>query len=388
MTNKDKISDIDDFQNSNTYNTSDDSDDSKFTDLYTKTMDNVTMSQENKDVIRAKLAEQSQTGRSGRKLIRIGKYSAIAATVCAVLLCIPATRTTVSAAIDYIKQTFHLANGTEVTYEENSEGNSIQFTISTDDVNGYTKVENGRLYLVLGNTKKDITDQCGPDKYFRHEIKNADGSHSVILIGGTPESCGWAELFFDKNGKYVFNNMNVEDYSDPWLNDALHAEGVDTGNPYLDDDLSDTSGSAADAMILILTCVVSCVLFEWLYQKMMNRKVTISDLSAVVTGLLLALNLSPDVPVWMAILGSAFAIIIVKQLFGGLGFNFMNPALGARCFLLISFAGRMTSFSYDGVTTATPLAVLKNTGDLANVNVLNMFLGNIPSCHNLSLIHI
>ena len=74
MTNKDKISNIDDFQNSNTYNTSDDSDDSKFTDLYTKTMDNVTMSQENKDVIRAKLAEQSQTGRSGRKLIRIGKY--------------------------------------------------------------------------------------------------------------------------------------------------------------------------------------------------------------------------------------------------------------------------------------------------------------------------
>lgn len=247
MTNKDKISDIDDFQNSNTYNTSDDSDDSKFTDLYTKTMDNVTMSQENKDVIRAKLAEQSQTGRSRRKLIRIGKYSAIAAAVCAVLLCIPATRTTVSAAIDYIKQTFHLANGTEVTYEENSEGNSIQFTISTDDVNGYTKVENGRLYLVLGDTKKDITDQCGPDKYFRHEIKNADGSHSVILIGGTPESCGWAELFFDKNGKYVFNNMNVEDYNDPWLNDALHAEGVDTGNPYLDDDLSTENTTTDDS---------------------------------------------------------------------------------------------------------------------------------------------
>ena len=91
MTNKDKISDIDDFQNSNTYNTSDDSDDSKFTDLYTKTMDNVTMSQENKDVIRAKLAEQSQTGRSGRKLIRIGKYAAIAAAVCAVLSRLPST---------------------------------------------------------------------------------------------------------------------------------------------------------------------------------------------------------------------------------------------------------------------------------------------------------
>lgn len=133
-----------------------------------------------------------------------------------------------------------------------------------------------------------------------------------------------------------------------------------------------------NAMILILTCVVACVLFEWLYEKLMNKKVTISDLSAVVTGLLLALNLSPDVPVWMAILGSAFAILIVKQLFGGLGYNFMNPALGARCFLIISFAGRMTSFSYDGVTTATPLAVLKNTGDVSDVNVLHMFLGNIP----------
>lgn len=133
-----------------------------------------------------------------------------------------------------------------------------------------------------------------------------------------------------------------------------------------------------DAAILVLTCVVSCVLFEWLYETLMKREVTIGDLSAVVTGLLLALNLSPDVPAWMAILGSAFAIIIVKQLFGGIGYNFMNPALAARCFLLISFAGRMTSFSYDGVTTATPLAVLKNTGDVGSVNVLHMFLGNIP----------
>lgn len=214
------------------------------TNLYKSTMNNVTMPQDDKGDLRAKLAEQAQTGRSNRRLVHIGRYAAIAAAVCAVLLCIPATRTTVSAAIDYIKQTFHLANGTEVTYEENSEGNSIQFTISTDDVNGYTKVENGRLYLVLGDTKEDITDKCGPDKYFRHEIKNADGSHSVILIGGTPDSCGWCELFFDKNGKYVFNSMNVEDYNDPWLNDALHAEGVDTGNPYLDDTTTEDSSDS------------------------------------------------------------------------------------------------------------------------------------------------
>ncbi len=128
-----------------------------------------------------------------------------------------------------------------------------------------------------------------------------------------------------------------------------------------------------NAFILILTCVVSCVFFEWAIETILKRKTTINDWSAAVTGLLLALNLSPEVPVWMAILGSAFAIIIVKQLFGGLGYNFMNPALGARCFLLISFTGQMTTFTYDGVTAATPLAVLKSGG---TVNVSDMFIGN------------
>ena len=127
-----------------------------------------------------------------------------------------------------------------------------------------------------------------------------------------------------------------------------------------------------DAFILILTCVVSCIFFEWLMEVILHRTRTLTDFSAAVTGLLLALNLSPEVPVWMAILGSAFAIIVVKQLFGGIGQNFMNPALGARCFLLISFAGQMTSFTYDGITTATPLAILKSGG---TVDVLDMFIG-------------
>lgn len=128
------------------------------------------------------------------------------------------------------------------------------------------------------------------------------------------------------------------------------------------------------AFILIVTCIASCVFFEWASEMLFHRECTVGDFSAVVTGFLLALNLSSEVPVWMAILGSAFAIIVVKQLFGGLGQNFMNPALGARCFLLISFAGQMTTFTYDGVTTATPLAVLKSGG---TVDVLDMFLGNI-----------
>ncbi len=94
----------------------------------------------------------------------------------------------------------------------------------------------------------------------------------------------------------------------------------------------------------------------------------------LVTTLLLALNLPPTAPWWMCILGSVFAILVVKQLFGGLGQNFMNPALGARCFLLISFTGRMTTFVYDGVTGATPLAQLK-AGE--SMNTFDMLMGNI-----------
>ena len=128
-----------------------------------------------------------------------------------------------------------------------------------------------------------------------------------------------------------------------------------------------------NALLLILISIATCVLTEYVYEKLMHRKITIGDFSAVVTGLLLALNLPSSAPWWMPILGGIFAILIVKQLFGGLGQNFMNPALGARCFLLISFTGRMTNFAYDGFTGATPLASLK-TGE--TVNLLDMFLGN------------
>lgn len=129
------------------------------------------------------------------------------------------------------------------------------------------------------------------------------------------------------------------------------------------------------AAVLIAVCVATCVLTEYIWQKGMKLPLTVSDGSAALTGLLLALNLSSTFPVWMAILGSVFAIIIVKQLFGGLGQNFMNPALGARCFLMVSFAGKMTSFTYDGVTGATPLALIKSGDD--STELLDMFLGTI-----------
>lgn len=127
------------------------------------------------------------------------------------------------------------------------------------------------------------------------------------------------------------------------------------------------------ALLLIIVTVAACVVTEALYEFGMKKKLTITDYSAAVTGLLLALNLPPALPVWMAVLGGVFAILVVKQIFGGLGQNFMNPALAARCFLLISFTGRMTSFTYDGITGATPLALLKGGED---VNTFDMLIGN------------
>ena len=127
-----------------------------------------------------------------------------------------------------------------------------------------------------------------------------------------------------------------------------------------------------DALIIILVTVASTVLTEFLYEKAMHRPVTIGDFSAVVTGLLLALNLPSTLPWWAAMVGSIFAILVVKMLFGGLGQNFMNPALGARCFLLISYTSLMCNFETDTYTGATPLAVLKAGGD---VNILDMVIG-------------
>lgn len=126
------------------------------------------------------------------------------------------------------------------------------------------------------------------------------------------------------------------------------------------------------ALAVLVVSVITCVVSEYLFEHFMHRPITVGDLSAVVTGLLLGMNMPHTIPLWIVMLGSVFATIVVKQLFGGLGQNFMNPALAARCFLLISFAGRMTSFTYDGVTGATPLALLKS-GE--SVNVLSMFLG-------------
>ncbi|WP_186430476.1 RnfABCDGE type electron transport complex subunit D [Clostridium sp. BSD9I1] len=134
-------------------------------------------------------------------------------------------------------------------------------------------------------------------------------------------------------------------------------------------------------LLVILASVLSCVAAEYIWQKATHRKVTISDLSAVVTGLLLAFNLPASVPLWLPVIGGFVAIIIGKQFFGGIGQNIVNPALLARAFLLASWPVAMTTWTLDGSTTATPLAFLKGieaTGQAPSL--MNVFIGNVGGC--------
>lgn len=162
-----------------------------------------------------------------------------------------------------------------------------------------------------------------------------------------------------------------------------------------------------DALRLVGVCVATCLVTEWGCRKLMKRPSSLSDWSAVVTGLLLAFNLPPGLPTWMAVAGSIFAIAIAKQIFGGLGYNPFNPALAARAFMLISFTGAMTTWSKstwpslltdhwvdtmtaasrDAMTTATPLGLIKEaikSGEglpsFTPQMLQDFFLGNMNGC--------
>ncbi len=135
----------------------------------------------------------------------------------------------------------------------------------------------------------------------------------------------------------------------------------------------------ANALILTVVTVAACVFFEWGYCKLMGREVPVSDLSAVVTGMLLAFNMPASMPWWMAIVGAFIAIVIIKQLFGGLGFNFANPAIVGRIALAVGFASRMANYpkpvnGIDALASATPLAVEK--GVLGAGEYVTLLLGN------------
>ena len=137
------------------------------------------------------------------------------------------------------------------------------------------------------------------------------------------------------------------------------------------------------ALLVEAVCVAACVFFEWLFQKGCKRPVTVGDLSAAVTGLILALNLPVSIPIWMCVVGSAAAIIVVKQLFGGIGHNFANPAMTARIIMFLAFSSAMATWTapnfVDAVSTATPLATLKNVST-EGLSIANLFVGAIGGC--------
>lgn len=141
-------------------------------------------------------------------------------------------------------------------------------------------------------------------------------------------------------------------------------------------------------LVMTVATVISCVFFEWLFNKILHKPASIGDLSAVVTGILVAFNVPVAAPVWMPVIGGAFAIIVVKMLFGGIGKNFMNPALAARAFMMASWPALMTTWVApyskipllgsvtvtDAISTATPLAAMKG-GVLPDASLLDMLLG-------------
>ena len=133
------------------------------------------------------------------------------------------------------------------------------------------------------------------------------------------------------------------------------------------------------AVVVIAVAVIAAILSEYVWQKCTKNEITISDYSAIVTGVLVAFNVPPTLPLWMVALGSMFAIIVVKQFFGGLGQNIVNPALAARAALLASWPVAMTTWTLDGVTTATPLALLK-AGETNLPSLFIAFIGNVGGC--------
>lgn len=145
------------------------------------------------------------------------------------------------------------------------------------------------------------------------------------------------------------------------------------------------------ALLVVAVSLFACVGFEYMWQKLLHKPIMIHDLTAAVTGVLLGLNLPVTVPLWIPVIGAFFAIIIVKQMFGGVGFNFMNPAMAGRAFLLASWPVLMTRFVLpftggffvpaDVVTTATPLGIIKSTQGFENLpSIFNMFMGTIGGC--------
>lgn len=196
--------------------------------------DKVVVNEEKKAEIRKSLQEQQIKITHRKKIFRVGIVAAAVMMFTAVSLA-PNTGNYVYAAINYIKEFFTAADGSEIEIQKDE--NKIAVKHNKASSQGYTDVENYRLFFVLDDIREDITDVCSETEYFRYEKINTDGSKSVILVGGTVAENGWIELMFDANGKYVNNRMSLQAETvenQPWTEISMHNEGVPCGNPYYD----------------------------------------------------------------------------------------------------------------------------------------------------------
>lgn len=178
------------------------------------------------------MMKKEKQGMKKLKNIRIAAACFVFLFVCTNGIAYAATGST------WISEILHFTtgNGSEVEMIQNE--NSMYFSIQREEQNNtdYVSVENGRLYFVLDEKKEDVTKACSEKDYYKYEYTDDQQMRHVILIGGTPADPGWAELMFDKDGNYVFNQMNVNGTTDPvWLLEGMHDQGVATGNPEYDE---------------------------------------------------------------------------------------------------------------------------------------------------------
>lgn len=197
--------------------------------------DKVTMDDAVKDSIKRKLTRKHVTP-------MWTKAAACMAICMLALFAIPSTRALIAKAANNIIGVFHTIDGNEVTIKENDYSTEESFSAMCGE-NQYVEVSENRIYITVNNKRIDITDSCNADSYYRYEVKNVDGSKNVILVGGSLEKIGYVELIFDKDGNYVTNKMWVPTVNgtdvESWVDNAMHAEGVPTGNLELDKELDE-----------------------------------------------------------------------------------------------------------------------------------------------------
>ncbi len=189
-----------------------------------------------------KMVEIREGLKQKRKSSKWTRAVACVAIGMATLFVIPSTRAMIVNAAEKFVRIFHTADGGEVIYEETD--NEVSFSVSYPLDSTYVEISGDKIYMTVDGQKIDVTEYCDKESYYRYEIVNNNGSKSVLFVGGSLGKVGYVELVFDENGKYVFNKMQVPIINndgdvEPWVNNAMHGEGVPTGNIELDGNLDE-----------------------------------------------------------------------------------------------------------------------------------------------------